>query len=69
MVAGWCGVSIKDEECTPLVITKDNLNAKDCTTIQQLIEARPGKKKGETMKFAPKIVDESRKRTAAADCG
>ena len=45
-----------------LVHIKENLSEMDYTIIQQMTEARPGKKKGETVKDATKVVEERRDR-------
>ena len=42
-------------------IIEENLNEMACSMMQQVIEAGPGKTKGETLKYATKVVDESRK--------
>ena len=41
-------------------IIKENLNETDRVMIQQMIEARLGDKKGETVKYAPNMVEERR---------
>ena len=57
----WSSVQIKDEEWTLLMhIIKENVNDMDCTMMQQMIDARPGKKRGETVKYATKIVYENK---------
>ena len=47
------GVWLNNEAWTCLVqMIKENLKETDCATIQQMIEARPGKRHGEDVKYA-----------------
>ena len=56
-------VLIKDEDWTLLMeIIEENLNEMACIMLQQVIEAGPGRNKGETLKYATEVVDESRKK-------
>ena len=46
-------------------IIKENLNDMGCIVVQQMIETRPGEKRGETIKYAAKVVEERRRKQQA----
>ena len=53
---GWQGESIKEAEWSVLMQTnEEHLNGMACIMAQQMIVARPVKKRCETMKFAAKM--------------
>ena len=43
-------------------IIKENHNEADCILIQQMEQTRAGKKKGETVTYAARVVEEKRKK-------
>ena len=59
----WSDVAIKGETWTSLIhIIKYILSELNCVMLQQMIEARLVKKKGETLKHATKRIEQFKKR-------